>query len=286
MNWKGPSTVGIESYSANSQKHFFLREVAGSLLQDRVDAVRAASVDLAEAVDGQVAHKLAVLRSAEKFVSGLGDSETLKCPACGKEIASNSFRDHVETETARLQEASDRFDAYKVATGTLTDTLISLKANLKRPELKTWRDGLTATAAIDSLNCLEVSNIDSIRETCNDDDLTSIQSELLPVIAVAEIDSKDAPPEVQKLTADKNRASVAKIVIGAKDLKQEIADGKSLVALLRSLEQEVRSQIRQQSQRVINNISQDIESMWGDLASGRGHRERSPFIATGRRQGD
>ena len=260
----------IGSYSANSQMHIFLREVAGSRLKDRVDAVRASSVDLAVAVDGQVAHKLAVLRSAGKFVSRLSVAETLKCPACGQEIAVNSFRDHVKTETARLQEASDRFDAYRAATGTLTDTLISLKANLNRPELRIWRDGPTAAAAVDSFKFLEVSNIDSLRETCNDDNLTSIDNELLPIITVAETDSKDAPPEVQKLTDDKKRASVAKIVIGAKALEKEITEGEALVALLKSLEQEVRSQIRQQSQKVINNISQDIESMWAALHPGEG----------------
>ena len=258
----------IEGYSAENQMYIFLREVARSPLQDKVDAVRATSVDLAVAVDAQMVHKLTVLRSAKQFVGGFSDAEMLECPACGQEIAVDAFRDHVKTETERLQEASGRFDAYKAATGTLSNTLNSLKSNLNRSELKTWRKGLYDAAAVDGLKYLEDSNINALRETCDEHNLTSIEGELLPLIVVAELNSKDAPPEVQKLTDDKRRTSVAKSVISAKALTKEITDSEALIALLSSLEEEVRSQIRQQSQKVINSISQDIESMWETLHPG------------------
>ena len=245
--------------------HFFLREVAGSTLQRRVNDVRTSSVDLAVAVDTQLAHKLGVLRSAEKFVDGLSDGEMLYCPACGQEVAVNSFRDHVKAETEHLLEASARLDGYKAATGSLSDTLNSLKSNLNRPELKAWKNELIDTAVVDGLEYLEDSNIKALRETCSDFNLTAIEDELLPIIAAAELSSKEAPPEVQNLTEDRRRTSVAKKVIAARELTKDVTDCLALIALLNSLEQEVRSQIRQQSQKIIKTISQDIESMWAAL---------------------
>ena len=84
----------------------------------------------------------------------------------------------------------------------------------------------------------------------------------------AGVESKEAPPEVLKLTTDKQRLEVAKAIISAGDLKRELADGYALVALVNSLEAGARLEIRRQSQNIIGSISKDIERMWGILHPG------------------
>ena len=71
-----------------------------------------------------------------------------------------------------------------------------------------------------------------------------------------------------RLTVEKRQLDVAKSVITAKDLETEISNGDALVALIRALEGGVRSEIRRQSQSIIESISKDIQSMWVTLHPG------------------
>ena len=134
--------------------------------------------------------------------------------------------------------------------------------------MKDWRDGLHDAVAVDGSKYLEELNFDALRETCSDNSLKAIENKLFPIIEAANHDSKDAPPDVQKLTDDKKWASVAKAVVESEDLKADLANGEALIALLDSLEQEIRSEIRRRSERVIDSISDDIESMWATLHPG------------------
>ena len=223
---------------------------------------------LAESLDPQIAQKLAVLRSAGSFVDSIEGIEVVDCPACGQTIAIDEFREHVKAEGERLQAINSIFSTYKAAIGTVCNTLDSLKSNLDKPGLKDWRDGLDDADIIGGLKHLGQVNSNALRESCSEEDLSSIENKLFTIIAAAERDSKDAPTDVQKLTADNKLLGIAKSVIAAKDLDKEITKGDALVALIDVLERELRSEIRQQSQKVIDNISKDIESMWETLHPG------------------
>ena len=252
----------IKGYSAENKKHYSLGEVAKYSLRSNIQTVRAFSVDIAESLEPQITERLAVLRSADSFVNSVEGIALVDCPACGRAISVDSFREHVKTENERLQHIDNIFSQYKTSVGTVCSSLESLKSNLEKPELRDWRDGLDDEIMINGFKYLREIDADALRESCSEEDLSAIGDGLLPIIAAAKRDSKDAPPEVQKLTSDGKLLGVAKSVISAKGLSLEIARGDALVALINSLEQGVRSEIRQQSQRVIDNISDDIESMW------------------------
>ena len=258
----------IKGYSADNQRHVFLRGLTELPLKRHIDAVRASSARLAGSLDPYIAEKLAVLQSASVFAEAIKDKPTVECPACGQTIRVDAFHEHLRSESERLQEINAIFQTYKDTTGALCDTLHSLKSNLAKPDLTTWREELTDGALIDGFTYLDQTNFNTLRESCSEDDLIAIETKLLPVIAAAELGSKDAPPDVQKLIHDKKLLDVAKSVIDAEHLKAEITSSAILVALINSLEQGIRLQLRQRSQHVIDSISADIESMWATLHPG------------------
>ena len=255
----------IKGYSADNQRHVFLKEVVELNLQGRVDAVRASSVDLAESLDPQIAEKLSVLRSASTYVNGLDDTGIVDCPACGREIPVDAFREHVNLESERLQETQKAFNLYRARIGDVCDTLRSIKSNFDKPDLKTWRGRFSDSSIIDGFNYLDGKDFNALRESCSDGDLAAIESNVLPLLRAAALDSMDAPLDVQKLTSDKKLLEVAQSVIIAEPLKSEMTRAEALVALINSLEQGVRFEIRRRSQIAIDNISEDIESMWATL---------------------
>lgn len=257
----------IKGYAAENQRHVLLKGVSEVILMPHVESVHTASVKLAGSVDPLIGEKLAVLKSAGIFVESVTEGTMVACPACGQTVELDAFRDHVKEENERLLEMKEIYDAYRAAKGSVCDSLNSLKSQLDKPELKSWQDGLRDAAA-EGLTYLDGIDVNTLRESCSEEDLNAIESKVLAIIVVAGVESKDAPPEVQKLTTDKQRLNIAKGVLAARGLSKEIADCDALVALMNSLETGVRGELRLQAQNVIEAISADIESMWSILHPG------------------
>lgn len=255
----------IKGYSVDNQRHVFLKEMVELNIQGKVDAVRASSVDLAESLDPQIAEKITVLQSATSFVNSLDDTDIVECPACGREIPADAFREHVNSESNRLQEIQAAFNLYKSKVGDLCDTLRSIKLILDKPNLKTWKEALRDSAVANGLLYLQEIDLSALREGCKDGDLAAIEGDVLPIVSAAERDSMDAPLDVQKLTTDKKQLDVAQSVIIAESLKSEVSRAQAVIALINTLEEGVRAEIRKQSQIAIENISEDIESIWATL---------------------
>ena len=181
------------------------------------------------------------MQATSAFVESLENTEVVEMPSVWTDLSPPMNSEITSERKANAYEISTRLSiTYKAAIGTVCDALNSLKSNLDRPALKTWRDGLDDVAIEDGFKYLQEININALRESCSDDDLKAIESKLLPIIDAASLIPRMLPPDVQKLTENKKLLDVAKSVIAAEDLKTEVARGDALVTLINSLEQGVR----------------------------------------------
>ena len=95
-----------------------------------------------------------------------------------------------------------------------------------------------------------------------------MRGQLLPLIDAAASASKDAPPEAQQLSTDKQMVEAGRAVIAASEQAGAAARAEALVAFIKSLEHGIREEIRLRSQKVIDEISSDIQAMWATLHPG------------------
>ena len=255
----------LEGYSTESHKHLLLSQLADSQLQAQIIAVRAASVDLAESTEPGLSEKLEVLRSAGKFGASLEGVEKIDCPACGQAVAVEAFREHVRAEAERLSKLDQMFTVYKTSIGTVCNSLGALKSDIGRTELEIWRDGVQDAVGADRFEYLDRLDPDALRQSCSDENLKAIEDNVLPIVECARLESRNIPPDVKELIDVDKRVKTAKAVSTAQKLKHDIANAEALIAYLESLEKEVRFEIRERSQRVIDGVSEDIEAMWGIL---------------------
>lgn len=258
----------IAEFSADQRRHLALQGAAELDLKGHVNAVRAASVNLAGAVEPLIVEKLEVLQSTSAFVNKLGDEKEVKCPACGRSIPVNAFQAHVKAERERLREIIDTFDTRKAAIGTVSDTLKLLKSNLGKADVKSWRDELAKGPLADNFAYLDMINAEALRTSCGEENLNAIEHKLLPVIDAAASASKEAPPDVQQLSTDKQMVEAGKAVITAKEQAAAATRAELLVSFINSLEQGIREEIRLRSQTLIGDISADMQAMWAILHPG------------------
>lgn len=252
----------IAEFSADQKRHLTLQAIANSNLSAHVDEARSASLKLAGAVEPLIAEKLQVLQSTGAFVDKLEAEKEVQCPACGRSISVDGFREHIKDERERLRESIAAFETRKASFGTLCDAVKSLKSNVGKFEVKAWREELSKGALADSFSFLGKLNPEVFRTSCSEEDLGKIENRLIPLVNAAAAVSKEAPPDVSQLSTDRRIVEPAKIVFEAKKQAQAVKREQALVAFVNLVEQRVREEIRLRSQKVISEISADIQAMW------------------------
>ena len=259
----------IQEYAPTDRLQFLLRKVTETRFEDHVMAVRASGVQLASSMDSLIGEKLAVLKSADDFAKHLTEAETVECPACGQSIEVGAFRKHIAEESDRLKDINDSFITYRATIGTVCDTLTQLRSTLAEPELQTWRSEITEQETLKGLADLEAMDINSLRQSCTDDDLKAVEGTISPIVAAAHLASRDSLPDIQKLRVDLGKAEVADDVLGTGSVRKDVAAAEALMEWIATLEQRVRLSIRQEAERIISSITHDVESMWETLHPGK-----------------
>ena len=258
----------IAQFAADQRRHLALREVGELDLKGPVDTVRAAALKIAGVVEPLIEEKLEVLQSAGVFVGKLAGEGNVTCPACGRSIAVDLFQEHAKVEQERLQEIISTFNDRKLAMGILCDTVKSLKFNLGKADVKAWRNEVANVRLAEYFAFLDGLNAEALRTFCSEGDLKNIEGKLVPLVEAAALASRNGPAEVQQLATAKQIGEAGKAAIAAIDQAAITQRDEALVAVISSLERDIRKQIRLRSRKVIDDISADIQAMWAILHPG------------------
>ncbi len=258
----------IAGSSADQRRHVALQGAAELDLKSHIGAVRFASVKFAGAVEPLIAEKLKILQSSGAFVDKIGDEKEVKCPACGRPVPVDAFQVHVEAELKRLQGFIEVFDMRKSAIGTLCDAVQSLKANLGKAGVASWRDEIAKGHLADNFVYLDGINTEALRASCGEEDLKAFEGKLQPLTDAAAYASKNAPPDALQLSTDTQMVEAGKAVIAAIEQAGAAARAEALRSFIISVEQGIREEIRLRSQSVIDEISEAIRVLWAILHPG------------------
>ncbi|MGA8616734.1 MAG: AAA family ATPase [Xanthobacteraceae bacterium] len=258
----------IGALTAENQRHFALQALAELDFPHAVKAVRDANAQLADSVEPLITEKLAVLQSADALATLLDDADEIHCPACGKPVAASEFKAHIKAEQQRLGNIIAVFEERRNAVSALIDRLKALKAALGKGELADWCATTKELALKADLEWIEGCDPESYRRSLHEDDLVAIVTHCPPVVTAAAEASRAAPPDIAELSTDKATIDAAKSVFEAQVLAAEIARVEGLIAFINAVEAGIRSEIRERSEEVIGEISEDIGDMWKALHPG------------------
>jgi hypothetical protein len=258
-------TARINRFTAEEKRHLVIEDIACSELSANVKAVRTAALKLAGEVEPLVSERLEVLESAASFSDKLAGQEQIVCPACGQSISADEFRTHVKREKGRLQKAIATFNTLKQARATLCDTLKTLKSNLRKSSLKSWREDPARKPLADSFAYADKLDAEKLRTSCGEDDLKLIEDNLLPIIRAAALAARKGPADVSQLSADKDVIGACKALAERKELSKAVKSTEALISFLSDVERAIREGIRLRSNKVIEEISEDVRRMWSIL---------------------
>ena len=245
-----------------------LRSIAETDITASIKAVTDANTALAGSVEPLIQEKLRVLTSAHALVTKLGDEGEVSCPACGQPVPVERFREHVAAEQVRLADIIKAFDARTNAIAVLVDNLKALKTNVLNVHVKPWREEAKTRAGAEPIAWISTVNLDLFRQSLDSDTLNTIEASVPRVVAAAEESSKNAPPEARDISKDQGTVATTRLVLQAGQYAEEIAEIEGLTAFIAALEGAIRTQIRERSEAVIGDISDNLNAMWEVLHPG------------------
>ncbi|NQU04804.1 MAG: AAA family ATPase [Calditrichaeota bacterium] len=252
----------VSGYTVEQKKYLALHTTAELDIKGFINEIRTISDDLERSVEPLVSERLGVLKSAKIYADKLKGEEEITCPACGQQISADSFQSHIESEQERLQGIITIYDKRKTAIGALCDCLTSLRSNLSKSEVKTWRDELIKDKYESHFTYLDELDIEDLRTSIDHPVITAIETNLIPIVEESGFSSRKAPTEVTQLSIDSKYVSTASDLFGAEETKKYISNISTLISYIESLENGIREEIKVRSQNVIDEISDDIERMW------------------------
>lgn len=254
-------------FSEDERRRIALHDAGSLSLTADVAGVRSANAALAGKVEPRIGERLEVLRAAGAFSDRLDGSGDVPCPSCGRLIAVDTFRAHVNAERSRLQEVLAAFADLRRAVDGLCATLRETKSVFGKPELKAWRDTAIPGALGGCLAALEGLDISPLRDACGEDALCGLEACIVPLVDAARA-AESAVPDLPQLLADKGVAENALAALTIAGAQASVDRATALLRFVEALEQGVREEIRLRSQTVIDEISEDVRTMWSVLHPG------------------
>lgn len=252
----------IASLNADQRRAAAVGEIGASDLQARLAKVSEATARIAEVAEPLIKERLEVLSAAGGFASAGGDLRgPIACPACGKEIDADEFREHVASERDRLSAAQQMYDDHRAAVGEVCDEVARLRLVAGKEDLAGWRAGLSTDhqACTAYLGALVPTDL---RSTCGPSDIADLQVKLLPLVVQAAEDAKALPPHVQTLVDHQNEARVLSGSLKAGALRAGVNRADALISLVKALEAGVREEIAERARETFESISGDVQRYW------------------------
>lgn len=250
----------VEAQTKEQATYNDLSVVSRVAVAQRISEIRSAASKLAKSSEPLIAEKLDVLEKASSYAGKL-DAEEVQCPACGTTVTTHDLKQHVAKEHSRLESAHEDFKDYKKKIDALCGELQQLKGLLARTSVKDWKEAQDAA----KVQYVEELDVSALRSDCTEESLKNVESNVGPLVQSADGATKQAPPDVKELIADKDTITLIRRFIKAKETNTFIGEIDTLISFLQVFQSTLREKIKTQSSSAISAISDDIARMWETL---------------------
>jgi len=255
----------ISSFNQEHARHHELTSLLATKPQDVLKSIFEILDQTNSEVDEHINDKLSILESASTYTERLDPEETIPCPACGKKILANDFKEHVENEQKSLQDLRIIYMRRNEATDNLIALIRAIPTRLRTPKLTDWLSDPAQSDVVNKIEQLEGLDLKSLRRNITALQVITITDAITLICNHVNASTVASIPEVEKLVEDKKIISAAVNLKKLDELISDVANLELLESTLTKMEQEVRNEIRFLSDKIITEISNDIQELWSIL---------------------
>ncbi len=179
--------------------------IGSSKMATLLDKAKLSSGELTDASESLIKQRLDVLNAAQSYVLVAPLGAMMTCPACGTDVDTLNFKDHISEELAQLSAITQLYNVHGAAVEEICDEVVRLRDTVARGCLDGWRTTLSPEAEL-GLSYLTSLKIGERRKSCHAIEIAEIENKLLPLIGTACAVAISLTPQVAQLFAHKNRS--------------------------------------------------------------------------------
>jgi hypothetical protein len=263
-------TKKIDSLATSLQpeqtRHVIIGQILHENLIPKFEAMISADDEARRRFDTELDLRISVLNSAEKFISSITEPEKeIQCPACGQTVLGSKFVEHVKEELARLREAREAKKTAKEKRVLVANSIKNILERCENPTFKLWLDSAEQeelAGAIAQLTKMPVSESDSAWETEN---IVAARQILPKIVSLVGEEAEKTPPSTKELVEDLELAKLCVRIAEMYEMKKDVGLVTTLLDELQESENLVRAEIREKTQHILSEISQDIRVLWSQI---------------------
>lgn len=229
-----------------------------------IEEYQVIEIEKRELEDNILDHKINVLEDSEKIVE-LYDQDTILCPACGREMSFEQFKEHVKNELDQLTDYRQKKNQLTGIKRKITMNLSKINDIIQEVNFEEWLDlpeNAAVKSSIEKIKQIKLPESDKIWENQH---IQQLQESFKPILKQIEEELKTEPPKVKDLIQDRDIFRTALKIPRYIKQTEKITKIKVLISTLDLIFKNIRSFIAEVSQKTLNNISQDVRRIWERL---------------------
>jgi len=255
----------INSLQPEQRRCQVLNEIKTERLDEKFNLIISAEKSAAGVLDELLDRRIKVLESTGRFIKGLGPSEQVDCPACGRPIRREELEKHVEQELKALRKARAARDKVQEARRDFAMSAQRVINSLGKDEVSAWLNEPHQKELKQAL--VDIMKLDlQVYELGWSDKEQELLARLLRALAPA-VDAalRVAPPQIQQLLEDSKRIEAAEMVLEMTRIERKVRRIEDLLHLLAKGESAIREAIGDRVRSTIHRISGEVQRLWAKL---------------------
>jgi len=269
----------IASITPDIARYTLLTQIIDENLSEKIKNCETSHNQVVGKIDAFLDSRIGILQTSKGWLEKLDKWEgDIDCPACGRTIPLADFGDHVTRELTSLEEFTPLRNDARSAQDALKSALENVRVILANLALSTWIDSVEDVKFKEAITKLSELNLSTWPDEYPSEALSQINkcfpeilTHIRPILDAASPSTKDLINDLKIVEAS---ARIDEIL----NLRYEVERIENTLMYLTLGESAIKSHIKTRTLQMIDQISGDIESMWGKLHPGEPIEEVKLYI--------
>jgi recombinational DNA repair ATPase RecF/predicted RNA-binding Zn-ribbon protein involved in translation (DUF1610 family) len=256
----------IDSLAPEITRHALVTKIHEEDLSAKLEAMIKADEKIIGKVDTLLDSHIEILQEASKYVDKLDSSKKeIECPACGRTIGIDEFGEHVRNELQSLKDICLARDSAIEVRQALKNSIRQVLVYAKDDSVSSWLENKKQKELNEALTELAGIDEQEWHDTYSSEDKVKL-CRIVPVIVNRVKAAADlVPPSNQKLLNDSLVVEASKNIPLVNSLASQVTAIGDIVRSLDTSEAQIRNSIRSRTERIIQEVSADIQALWSRI---------------------
>ena len=245
---------------------FILQQIQQLKLGEKLTRLKQAEYQATVETDEFIDRQIAVLEAADHFLEIVHeDSASIECPACGRQIQTLAFADHVRGELQKLSSAQASRRTVIQRRGDLQKGILEVRKWFQDHDFLAWLQEPDQGKLKEALIRLVDLDLDLCDQPWVELTWDILRQDIPILVHLVDEAIRQVPPSSQRLMDDHQLVQALKMIPEINCQQAAINRLEALLGCISNAEENLRGFIKYKTLKTTQNVSGEIQRLWAKL---------------------